>query len=181
MDSQTTTTEAAPGRTCGTCSMCCKVFVVPELDKPAGQWCRHIKHGVGCGIHEIRPDVCRRFFCFWMTSAEPLPAELKPDRSKFVMTIAPHGFLYVQVDPGSPQAWRRAPYHGMLRRWARENLKHGKHVVVFVNDVATLVMPDQDVSLGRMNPAEGFSLTQKFGPDGMTYEVVRSPQAAKPA
>ena len=28
--------------------------------------------------------------------------------------------------------------------------------IVFVNDVATLIMPDQDVPLGAMNPAEGF-------------------------
>jgi hypothetical protein len=172
-------TEAPqPGRACGTCTMCCKVFVIPELEKPAGTWCMHVRQGAGCSIHAARPDRCRRFFCLWMTSKEPLPPEMKPERSKFVLTTSPHGFLYVQVDPGSPQAWRRSPYHGILRRWARDNLKKGRHVVVFVNDVATLVMPDQDVPLGKMNPSEGFSVRQTFGPNGMTYEVVRSPQAS---
>jgi hypothetical protein len=49
----------------------------------------------------------------------------------------------VQVDPGSPSAWTKQPYHGQLRRLAETNLRDGRHVIVFVNDMATLIMPGQ--------------------------------------
>ena len=35
-------------------------------------------------------------------------------------------------------------------------------------------MPDQDVPLGAMNPADGFSVRRALGPGGrITYEVTR--------
>ena len=43
--------QPAPGRECGACTLCCKVFDVPVLEKPAGQWCKHCLPGRGCGIH----------------------------------------------------------------------------------------------------------------------------------
>ena len=30
-----------PGRTCGTCTLCCKAVAVEELAKPIGDWCPH--------------------------------------------------------------------------------------------------------------------------------------------
>jgi hypothetical protein len=39
-------------------------------------------------------------------------------------------------------------------------------------------MPDQDVPLGPMNPADGFSVRQTFGPGGLTYEVTRGARRA---
>ncbi len=38
---------------------------IPELDKPAGQPCKHLT-AKGCGIYDSRPDVCRRFECNWL-------------------------------------------------------------------------------------------------------------------
>ena len=75
-------------RACGTCTLCCKLFPVPELNKPAGKWCPHIAQGAGCGIHETRPLHCREFFCLWMTDPT-MPDEWKPERSKIVLTTFP--------------------------------------------------------------------------------------------
>jgi hypothetical protein len=54
---------------------------------------------------------------------------------------------------------------------ARTNLELGVHIVVFVNDQATLIMPD--VPLGLMKPTYGFSVRRVLGPNGPTYEVRR--------
>jgi hypothetical protein len=167
-----------PGRECGTCTLCCKVYHIPEINKVAGKWCQYCKPGRGCTIHETRPQQCRDFFCLWMTEATITP-EWKPERSKMVLSIFPlNGFMYVQVDPGAPQAWRKQPYYDQLHRWAEVNLQKGRHVLVFVNDDATLIMPGQDVPLGKMKPTDGFSVRQTFGAGGLTYEVTRADRSA---
>jgi hypothetical protein len=164
---------AAPGRSCGTCTLCCKVFEIPSLQKPAGTWCRHCAPGAGCAIHETLPQQCREFFCLWMSDSS-MPAEWKPERSKLVLTFFPgNGFLYVQVDPGSPQAWRKAPYYEGLRAFARKLIDKGRHVVVFVNDAAFLILPDDAIALGAMKPTDNFKIDRAFGPKGPTYQMTR--------
>ena len=161
--------------------MCCKVFHVPEINKVAGKWCQYCTPGKGCSIHPTRPAQCRDFYCLWLTEATMTP-DWKPERSKMVLSIFPaNGFIYVQVDPGSPSAWTKQPYHGQLRRLAETNLRDGRHVIVFVNDMATLIMPGQDLPLGRMKPTDGFAVRQTFGPNGPTYEVTRSDRSPPPA
>jgi hypothetical protein len=161
-------------RECGTCSLCCKVYLVPALDKPAGVWCRHCKPGVGCAIHATRPRHCRDFFCLWMTDAA-MPAAWKPDRSRIVLTVFPaNGFVYAQVDPGSPHSWRKAPYYDDLRRMAKRLLDQNRHVIVFVGDVATLIMPEEAVPLGKMSAQDNFRVEPAFGPKGPTYRAVRA-------
>lgn len=161
------------GRSCGTCTLCCKVYTVPAIDKAAGRWCQHCTPGRGCGIYETRPEQCRDFFCLWMTEGA-IPAEWKAERAKMVLSTFPeNGFIYVQVDPGAPQSWKKQPYYRQLHQWAADNLGKGIHVLVFVNDMATLIMPDQDIRLGSMKPTDGFSVRGTMGPTGVQYEVVR--------
>lgn len=78
-------------RTCGTCSLCCKlpgVYTAPDqepaLAKPAGQWCQHCKPGAGCQIYEGRPLPCHNFECLWLVHPE-MPEDLRPDRSHVIM------------------------------------------------------------------------------------------------
>src|SRR4029077_13058191 len=54
-----------PGRTCGSCMLCCTVMLVDELNKPAGTTCSYAVAGSGCTTREHRPRSCRRFFCGW--------------------------------------------------------------------------------------------------------------------
>jgi hypothetical protein len=45
--------------------MCCSTLAVEELEKPAGVECRHCT-GNGCAVYEERPEVCRKFECYWL-------------------------------------------------------------------------------------------------------------------
>ena len=166
--------EAAPGRACGSCTLCCKVYALPELQKPPGVWCQHCTPGKGCGIHAAQPEQCRRFFCHWMTNGN-LPDEWKPDRARFVLTIYPsNGFVLGQVDPGSPAAWRRQPDYDGLRTMARKLLEERRHVIMLVGEEATLVMPDGAIPLGRMTAADEFRIEPAFGPNGPTWRATRA-------
>ncbi|MBL8590317.1 MAG: hypothetical protein JNK46_17415 [Methylobacteriaceae bacterium] len=156
--SEAAATTQQPTRECGSCTLCCKLFPVLELDKPAGRWCPHVAQGRGCGIHETRPHVCRAFFCQWIWNEE-LGPEWKPETARFVLSIYPgSNALAVTVDPGQPAAWRREPYHRELRRWAEAALAQNSQVVVFVGDRATVVLPDRDVELGVLQPGDQISV-----------------------
>ncbi|WP_247432575.1 hypothetical protein [Bradyrhizobium sp. 139] len=96
----------------------------------------------------------------------------KPDQSKMVLTLHPEtNNIQVVVDPGLPSAWTRQPYHGQLRSLSKNNMPKGHLVVVFVNELATLILPDEDVQLGVLTPEQIVSVTQEAGPDGGVYEV----------
>ncbi len=171
-------TRPAAGRSCGTCTLCCKVYDVPSLEKPMGQWCRHAVQGRGCGIHQTRPDHCRAFFCLWMTQ-DWLGPEWKPDRSKLVLTMNPvTRFLLVQVDPGQPAAWKREPYYAQLKRWAAAALAEKRHVVVFINGLATVILPDRDVPVGTLGAADRLVFKERATPQGRVLDVEKVSAAA---
>ncbi len=164
---------AAPGRECGACTLCCKVYALPEIGKTAGVWCKYCEPGKGCKIHDALPDPCREFFCLWMTDAT-MPAEWRPDRARFVLTVYPtNGFIYGQVDPGSPGAWRKAPYYDRLRAMAKTLLDQRRHVIMFAGDEATLIMPDDALLLGKWTSHDNFRVEQVFGPKGPTWRAAR--------
>ncbi len=162
---------AAPGRACGPCTLCCKVYALPEFGKPPGAWCKHCAPGKGCKIHDEPPNQCQQFFCLWMTDGA-LPEAWRPDHAKFVLSIVPpNGFVYGQVDPGSPGAWRREPYYAGLKSLARRLVGERRHVIMFVGDEATLVMPEEAIPLGKMTAADEFRIEPAFGPKGPTWRA----------
>lgn len=137
-------------RDCGGCTLCCKVLGISALDKPQGRWCGHCAVGRGCKAYETRPTECRTFECLWLRR-EHLGPEWRPDRAKFVMApSADEAVLRIDVDPGSPDAWKRAPYHATFRQWAVAANAARRQIVVMVGDKATVVLPDRDVPLGRV-------------------------------
>jgi hypothetical protein len=166
-----------PGRECGTCSLCCKVYNVPSIGHVAGKWCRHCKPGKGCTIHDALPEQCALFNCAWRIEPS-IPDVWKPDQAKMVLTVSPFtGFIHVQVDPSTPTAWRRQPYYDQLRLWARNNLEKEIYILVFVNDKATLILPDQDVPIGTPKGTDRISVRKNHGPGFATYEVKITPGA----
>lgn len=172
--------QPVAGRDCGTCTLCCKVYDVPVLDKPLGQWCPHCKPGKGCGIHETRPEFCRQFNCLWIL-AEFLGPEWKPERSRFVLSVDPATrSLFAQVDPAQPTVWKKPPYHTQFRQWAAAGVEVGRLVVIFVNRAATVVLPDKDVELGIINPGEKVFLTRSPRMGGTwIYNAHKGPAAPK--
>jgi hypothetical protein len=138
------------GRSCGSCTLCCKVVGVAAFDKPPGKWCAHCKPGNGCGIHAMRPFDCRVFYCEWMI-CKGLGPEWKPERSKFVLFKTNNGNrLTAHVDPGYPSAWRASPYYENFKIWAAEAIRQDPmHLVdVMVGERLTVVLPDRDVEIG---------------------------------
>ena len=86
---------------------------IPALEKPEGQWCSHCAIASGCKVYETRPSPCRDFACVWLESQKekhPLPAELRPDRCKMVLTFTPdRNDVLGYCDPASPDAWKGVP------------------------------------------------------------------------
>ncbi len=66
-------------RSCGECTLCCKLMGVPELKKPSAKWCDDCDQGKGCLVYETRPPSCRNFQCFWLMD-DGFPDEFRPDR-----------------------------------------------------------------------------------------------------
>ena len=114
-------------RTCGTCSLCCKLPSVSELNKPVDTWCKHAAPGRGgCMIYADRPQNCRGFICAWLSGK--IDDKWYPARCKMIITqrAPPHTVeqqgMLVTVDPAYPNAWRREPYYSQLSAWARRHI-----------------------------------------------------------
>lgn len=173
---------AAPMRDCGDCTLCCKVFDVPVLDKPSGRWCGHCKPGQGCAIHATRPQYCRDFFCLWTTQGW-LGPEWKPSLSKIVLTISPlNGMLTAQVDAQTPNAWRKEPYYSQFKRWSAAALQRGEIVTVFIGQNAIVVMPDRDVTLGEIRPGDRIVPETVSSPSGaaLNFKIIRESEKTTP-
>ncbi|HBZ0927752.1 TPA: hypothetical protein MJE31_03480 [Klebsiella pneumoniae] len=95
-----TAVKAVTARKCGQCSVCCTSLLIdePELAKPAGTSCKHLATTSGCSIYEERPEVCKSWYCGWL-KIETLPHQLRPDKSKVLITINPQPGVTYQVQP----------------------------------------------------------------------------------
>ena len=134
--------DKGTGRRCGTCTLCCKLLPVPQLEKAANQRCKHQSTARGCAIYRTRPNPCRMFACRWL--ADPETAGLpRPDRAHYVIEIledyvtvkshdaneAPHRIpaLVIWIDPAFPDA-HQAP--GLRRYIARLAERRGMMTLV---------------------------------------------------
>ena len=133
---------------CGTCTLCCKVMGIKEIEKPSGQWCPECMPGKGCKIYETRPTECRTFSCDWL-QADALGPEWKPEKSKIVM-VSRHGRLVAYVDPSSPGAWRKSPYYERLLTLMQQGLPENRLVYVSIAEHYTLLLPDGHRELGPL-------------------------------
>jgi hypothetical protein len=160
-------------RSCGSCTMCCKVYEVPLIDnKPRGQWCKHCKPGRGCDIWETRPQFCRDFHCHWISDLS-FGEEWKPEKSKLVMNYRPADNAFVvMVDPGSPGAWLREPYHSALRTLAGK-LAQQKHALeIVVKHDTTVISPTRDFKLGANADEIEFKWAERKTPGGLMVELI---------
>ena len=165
------TLQPAPGRACGSCTMCCKVLEIADLSKAAGKWCVHVKPGRGCGVYDTRPGVCREFYCDWMVDARYGP-DWKPDTAKFAISPLTQGTnLLIAVDPNFPNAWRKEPYHRQIREWVKACEAMGKFVLVRIGQRCIALLPDKDVELGAVGVNDDLFVSRDAGPSGYVYSV----------
>ena len=128
-----------PGRSCGDCTLFCKLMGVPSLKKPVDTWCVHCETTGGCAIYDARPGVCRDFYCGYLTD-RTLGEVWKPSESKFVMVPSyKHNCVMVHVDPQRPDAWRREPYFSALKNLARKAAPHRGQVLIRVGGKTILL------------------------------------------
>ena len=138
-------------KSCGECSLCCKLLGVAAIAKTAGAWCGHFRRGGGCGIYADRPDACRTFQCLWTTSAG-LDERWRPDRARLVLFTEQDGRrLTVVADPADPLAWRREPYYSRLKTMS-QRAADGYELLVTAGDRRWVIFPDRDVDLGLVDP-----------------------------
>jgi hypothetical protein len=175
---EATDPQTVPGRACGACMMCCKVPHIEEFDKPAGVWCKHAAPGKGCAIYAERPGSCRAFFCLWMQDAS-FGAEWKPDRAKFVTYVQGNGVnLQIAVDPAFPNAWRKEPYYGRIKQWARDGAEDGRFVYVRIGPRLIAVLPDGERDLGPVDPNDDIFVARKRDAAGFVYAIEVRKRAA---
>jgi hypothetical protein len=145
-------------RACGTCTMCCKIYELPILEKPRGQWCPHCTPGKGCGIYSARPGPCRTFQCMWSV-ASALDEKWRPDIAGFV--IASNDMqVFIDVDPSKPDAWRKEPYYSILKRWSARNKQRFLIVIVRTPTESVMLFPETDIFLGPSR--EGFEIRSGY-------------------
>lgn len=139
-------TTPAPARSCGTCTLCCKLMAVSGFasveDKPQGEWCRFCdKKGGGCAIYDARPQACRDFVCGWLGGIGTEP--MKPSRSKVVLAARPpmpdgRRVLLAHVDPNNPEAFRQ----GAMGQFIQHAVSKGVVVVVIKGTSRLLLCND---------------------------------------
>ena len=166
-------TQAAAGKSCGSCTLCCKLLRIAELDKPHGVWCTHARPGQGCAIYAERPRECRTFHCGYLAVAE-LSDEWHPVKSKIVLIAEPSGGVTAVVDPGRPDAWKHEPFYGQLKAWAADVVQRRQGVLVRVGRRTIAVLPDRDIDLGVMDSGEKVVVEQITGPGGVSYSARRA-------
>jgi hypothetical protein len=105
-------------RTCGTCTLCCTLLPVKELEKPSFAPCPLVRDvpsaKPGCSIYERRPSGCRMWSCVWLASPD-VPVEFRPDHVGFVVDQsfdlvhvngAEMAAAQIWVAPGHEEDWR---------------------------------------------------------------------------
>ncbi|MDZ4776178.1 MAG: hypothetical protein SGJ23_05260 [Alphaproteobacteria bacterium] len=162
----------APPRTCGDCTLCCKVMAVETLDKPAGRWCAQCDIGEGCKIYETRPQQCDDFNCQWLINPR-IGAAWRPADSRMVLHYeAFANRMIVHVDDARPDAWRKAPFEAQMRNWAAQCMARGGQCIVMHGMRSMAIFPRGEKDLGVIGPEQVLvTLTQRT-PMGPRYDVV---------
>jgi hypothetical protein len=158
-------------RSCGNCTLCCKVYPVPVMNKPRSVWCKECKPGKGCGIWETRPEFCRDFHCLWIKDQRMGP-EWQPNVAKFVMNWAAKGVLHVTVDPNFPLSYRKEPYYRALKDSARRCMEKNESIVIFSGDNKYLMLPDGEHLIGPRDDTIEWYVNMRPDGDRTIYKVV---------
>jgi hypothetical protein len=146
-------------RTCGECTLCCKLVPVAEIGKPAGKRCQHQAHHVGCRVYDTNrmPSSCRLWNCAWLADEQTVNLR-RPDRSHYVIdtmpdfvTLQPNDggpatdipVLQIWIDPAYPDAHRDPALRAMLDK------NHAAALVRFSSKDAFLLAPPSVANDGK--------------------------------
>jgi len=160
------------GRSCGGCTMCCKLLGIKGLDKPRLKWCLHCAIGTGCRIYENRPTECRDFYCSYLLDPT-LEEHWYPARSKMVVTThSLENKVTIYVDSARPDAWRAEPYHSEIRRWAAEIARRNGQCIVHQGRDLIVVLPAGEKNLGPVPEGRAILVTKTLDPSGVVWDAM---------
>jgi hypothetical protein len=167
-------------RECGGCTLCCKLLAVNELDKRAGERCKHQSHAKGCAVYQkaAMPASCALWNCRWLFNDDTADLS-RPDRSHYVLDILPDyvsvtdnatgektnlEVIQIWCDPNHPDAHRDPALRAYLERRAIE----GKIGLVRYNarDAFALMPPAMSADRqwheqgGKVDPTRKYSLME---------------------
>jgi len=89
-------------RTCGECTLCCKLSAIQDLPKPAWSLCQFCKNN-SCAVYSTRPKSCRDFTCSWLVD-QNIPDNLRPDKIHMYATSGGEHIVNIRVDNDHPDA-----------------------------------------------------------------------------
>jgi hypothetical protein len=120
-------------------------LAIPDLGKPARQWCAHAlrPHG-GCAVHHLKAKTpslraCADFECLWLQSQRRVdPGDrqernLRPNISHVMFgPFDPEDdrHLFVHVDPEVPRAWKEP----LVQERINVFLERGAQVTVVIGE-----------------------------------------------
>src|SRR5262245_14073222 len=139
--------SAQIGRSCGTCSLCCWLLEVPELNKPRSTNCAHCKPEGGCGIwgKPERPRRCADYTCLWLVN-KSFPDHWQPLRSRMVVDfdVPEEGgpVLRIFAHPDCPERWREEPYLSDIRLLAKRGAGRYRTVIIKGGLWTHIISPD---------------------------------------
>ena len=134
-------------KVCGECTMCCKVYDIPDLEKKAGHTCQNVRPEGGCGVWGLHPSLCQEFKCLWLKH-DDMSALWRPDYAGFVLRLEPNGTtLAVDVDCDRPFDWRRPYYYDQLKTWSEVILRGEGLVLVYAPEGLYVITPMEDLFL----------------------------------
>jgi hypothetical protein len=161
--------EIVAGRSCDSCTLCCKVIAVAELDKPRGQDCGHCDIGRGCKVYDRRPRVCAEFYCSYLLSPA-LGEEWKPATAKMVLGyMSEADVIIIYTDPDHPRMWRTEPYYSRIRKWAGSTDKG--YVLIWEPEGARALYGDREFALGSVRDDQVIVRAEQPGPSGNTVNI----------
>lgn len=168
---------AVPGRSCGSCGLCCKLLGIEALGKESGRWCDHFAKGKGCTIHGQHPTECRTFLCLWRLGSD-LDKRWKPNKANFLLYYVEGARrLVVEVDPAHPVAWRQRPFHRTFREWSARGMRSGMQVLAKVDRRLFAITPNADIDLGDVEEGDVIDIGEETTAAGKSYYARRIPAA----
>jgi hypothetical protein len=154
-DAFITKSKTITGRSCGTCSLCCRLLDVPEAGKLDHEWCPHCRPGKGCLIYQTRPGKCRGYGCLWLVNPA-FDDNWFPKKCGIVGDVHQDGELDVPqvrfiVDPRTPNRWQEEPFYSKIKIIALQGLRGGivagtmVSTIIYIKEKRILVLPNKDI------------------------------------
>ena len=163
--------QTVKGRTCASCTLCCKILAIPEVPTPRDAWCGNCAVGKGCRVYDQRPEPCRTFYCGFLIW-DAVPDHWFPARAKIVV-VSELGFrVNFYVDASQPGRWREKPWYDDIKALAVRAIADGRQVLVTAGSRVFAIFPDRDVDLGSVAADEAVVTGRR--PDG-TWGAAKVP------